>query len=55
MLFPSRRSLRWREAAHSCGDSGLARWPVVEHDKLVGVHTRSDILDAMLAEEMEKE
>ena len=41
-----------REAAQSLRNQRLGALPVVEKDKLVGIITRSDLLDAMLSEQV---
>ena len=43
-----------REAAHLLRRQRFRALPVVEHDKLLGIITRSDMLDAMLTEEAKK-
>lgn len=43
-----------REAAQRLRQQRFGALPVIEREKLVGIITRSDVLDAMLAEEMEK-
>ena len=43
-----------REAAQLLRRQRFGALPVVEHDKLLGIITRSDVLDALLAEETEK-
>ena len=43
-----------REAAQQLRQQRFGALPVVEKEKLVGIITRSDVLDAMLAEEKEK-
>ena len=44
-----------REAAQRLRQQRFGALPVVEKDTLVGIITRSDVLDAMLAEETDKQ
>ena len=44
-----------REAAQRLRQQRFGALPVVEKDTLIGIITRSDVLDAMLAEETDKQ